>query len=593
MFLLKSENSESTWRAQANNTIAGFVAPSPLRTLFVIFVLILSFYTLNAQNRNSIYDDDDWVTYLNSRIVTSVSDGSDYVYFGTTNGIIRYNKFGNRWGTPINKSNGLSDNLVTAIGEDKNNGILWAATTKGLSRIEVPFLNVTNISIGQLNMFDRELIISIGVKENSLWLETNSGFIEADRIVGYYKNRTFTPPSRIKWYGRGAPSPTNNALFFMNDGFEYYGDNRLGRIIDEHLREYEVTVATIDDLGNYYSGTCGSGAFIGNSHVRTLNSSNIGILNNYVTAIEMDDDGDLWIGGFKNIAPQSGLNRLGYANCLEQYGLSVWNIENNEWRYFEDFTGIGVLSFDVITMKTVDKNIWMGTDEGLIYYENENDEWHTITAFDGLRVSRINTLEYYDSLLWVGSDRGIQTIDPITFKVSTPAFFDNSNLVVNKLTKIENELWVGTNAGAYRINSKEKVITRFNSFGDVILPQSSGGGVVTHIADGGDIILMSDFEGITQINKINGEAKRIPPHASLFRGEVRKIDVMGKYIWVATSLGLLRYNRENSSWRNYTTADGLSHNSVNAFYINEDYIWIGTDYGLTQFKWYEPGRADN
>lgn len=593
MFPLKLENSESTWRVQANNAKLGFLIFELSKSLFVIFSILLLIRPVAAQNYNSIYDADDWVTYLNSRIITSVSDGNNYVYFGTTNGIIRYNKFRNEWGTPINKTDGLNDNLITAIGEDKINGILWAATTKGLSRIELPYLNVTNIRFDQLNMFNREIITSIGESKNSIWLETGSGFIEVDRLSGFLKNKTFTPPSRIKWYGKSAQASSNDVIFFMNDGFEFYGDNRLGRIIDGHLREYEVTAAIIDDLGNYYSGTCGSGAFIGNSNVQTLNSSNIGILNNYVTAVEMDNDGNLWIGGIKIFLVQTGINRLGYANCREQYGLSVWSVEENEWRYFEEYTGSAVLSLNVNTMESVGENMWIGTDEGIIYYENKSGEWHSITAFDGLKANRVNTIEYYDSLLWIGSERGIQTIDPVTEKVSTPAFFENSSLIVRDLTKIGQELWVGTTSGAYRINTADKTITHFNSFGEVISPKSSGGGIVTHIADGGDLILMSDIDGISQINKITGENKRLPSHTSLLRGDVRKIDAMGKYIWVATSLGLLRYNRETSSWRSYTTADGLSHNSVNAFYINEDYIWIGTNYGLTQFKWNKPGRADN
>ena len=593
MFPLKLENSESTWRAQANSTKIGLRFSEISKSLFVIILILLLFRPVAAQNHNTIYDEDDWLTYLNSRIIMSISDGNNYVYFGTTNGIIRYDKFRNEWGTPINKSDGLNDNLITAIGEDKNNGILWAATTKGLSRIELPFLNVTNLQAGQLNLFDREIITSIGESINSIWLETTSSFIELDRFSGFFKNKTFTPPSRIKWYGKASQSSSNDALFFMNDGFEYYGDNRLGRIIDRHLREYEVTSAIIDDLGNYYNGTCGSGAFIGNSNVQTLNSSNFGILNNYVTAVEMDDDGKLWIGGIKNFSSQNSINRLGFRSCREQYGISVWNIEDNKWNYFEEYTESGDLSLNVYTMESVGKNMWIATDEGIIYFENESGVWHSITAFDGLKTSRINTLEYYDSLLWIGSERGVQTIDPITEKVSTPALFDNSSLIVHDLIKIGRELWVGTNSGAYRINGADKIITHFNSFGEVISPKSSGGGIVTHIADGGDLILIAGFDGISQINKISGETKLLPSHSSLFRADVRKIDALGKYIWVATSLGLLRYNRENSSWRSYTTADGLSHNSVNAFYINEDYIWMGTNYGLTRFQWYKPDRADN
>ena len=69
--------------------------------------------------------------------------------------------------------------------------------------------------------------------------------------------------------------------------------------------------------------------------------------------------------------------------------------------------------------------------------------------------------------------------------------------------------------------------------------------------------------------------------------------VLDKYLWVGTSLGLLRYNVINSSWRKDSIADGLANNSVNDLFIDDDYIWIGTDDGLTQFYWNDPGRSDN
>ncbi len=56
-------------------------------------------------------------------------------------------------------------------------------------------------------------------------------------------------------------------------------------------------------------------------------------------------------------------------------------------------------------------------------------------------------------------------------------------------------------------------------------------------------------------------------------------------IWLATSQGLLRWNREEHSFQRFTTIDGLSHNNLHAVYEDDfGFLWMSSDYGLNQFQ---------
>ena len=115
MYQLRSGRSESIWKTKANSI-------SLITHLIIFGILFYSLLplsllpqTLLSQSLNSIYSPGDWVTYLNTRTITSISEGNRYVYFGTTNGIIQYDLLRREWADPVNKSNGLSDDFIYSV----------------------------------------------------------------------------------------------------------------------------------------------------------------------------------------------------------------------------------------------------------------------------------------------------------------------------------------------------------------------------------------------------------------------------------------------------------------------------------------------
>ena len=590
---MRSEKSESTWNAIANSIHLKYYLFYIVILLYISLPIIMFPQTLFPQTLNSVYSPGDWVTYLNTRTITSISEGNLYVYFGTTNGIIQYDMIRREWANPINKSNGLSDDFIYAVAVDRPNGTVWLSTPSGLSHFEEYSQVIYNISMSQLNLFQRERISSIGFSSNSIWLKTTLGYVELDRVSGFFKRKYLQPPKEIKWSDLTSQIENNGIMYFMSNGFEYQNDFNSAIIIDAYLREYDVTASLTDEMGNQYSGTCGSGPFIGNTKLQTLENYNYGLLNNYVTSIAVDNDYQMWIGGIKTFRFESTYNFIGFNNCHEGSGIVKWDMEENEWTYYESISNMGVDVENIRAIEIGESNIWFATGNGLVYFELETNEWKRITAFDGLRDDNIESIAIFDSSLWVGTNFGIQTVDIITKKVSAPRVLNDLKLSIFDIRNDSTDLWIGTSSGAYKINGPDNIIYHYSSSGEMIAPKSSGGGNVRAFAFDDEFVYLSDDIGISQINKLNNEYKQLPLNPLVFKGNVRRMVVLDNYLWVGTSLGLLRYNVINSSWRKYSNADGLANNSINDLFIDDEYIWIGTDNGLTQFYWNDPNRSDN
>lgn len=54
----------------------------------------------------------------------------------------------------------------------------------------------------------------------------------------------------------------------------------------------------------------------------------------------------------------------------------------------------------------------------------------------------------------------------------------------------------------------------------------------------------------------------------------------GRTLWMATDLGVVRYDRKSARFRTYGRSSGLSDDRVNALCLDGDFLWIGTEAGI-------------
>ena len=87
-----------------------------------------------------------------------------------------------------------------------------------------------------------------------------------------------------------------------------------------------------------------------------------------------------------------------------------------------------------------------------------------------------------------------------------------------------------------------------------------------------------DIAELKQIRKSEG-AQRV-----LISNDVRCISADDKNVWIATDLGVSRYERATKDWKHYTKEDGLSSDNINAVASDRNLVWFGADDGVSQYN---------
>jgi len=533
-------------------------------------ILIIPFLFLIAQiqGTNPHYEEGDWISYSDSRYVSSIALGNQYVYFGTNGGITRYNFYENRWDFPFTTSNGLAGNKINVVAFDFSTGYLWCAGDWGISFYQPAARRWENIYNYQLRILPGEKITSIGVGEEHLWLETQGRFLKGDKLGGLF-SPSAPPEVDVLWYGRLGRAEISFPNFFMPSGYFFFPLEKGGYIQDINLRRYHITSYLKDDWNNLWIGTWGLGAGLSDLRTDRLRLLPFGLMGKDVQALAFEAD-YLWIGGINRFEPSGGITR--------------WDRRGDKWEYFEARYISGLRSDDVTVIQPDVPLVWIGTLDGLTLFNEKNGEWRTLTVFDGLSHNRIHDLSVSKGVLWVATENGIDMV----LKSSLPS----DSIVVRRILEgitvydlelDQNLLWAGTERGVY-IYDKSRGLGGFL--------EGLAGQAITAVSVCGKEVWFGTRDGV-EVFDLERKQWLGPPARRFFTREpVNCILATKEAIWVGTNHGVLKYDRKRSLWRRFTTQDGLIDNFVHSILLEGDYIWFGTREGMTRFYWNSPHRID-
>ena len=542
--------------------------------------------------RRLLYEPGDWISYLNMTYVTSVTIGPEYVYFATTNGILRYHRYQRRWGYPHTTSTGLPDNRVYVVAYDPDTNLLWAATRAGVSFMNPATNEWRSTSKLDLNIASADRIVSIGIGEKGVWLETAFGYRILDKYAGFLVSESPKADSDIEWFGLRSEPPKLEGDFFISGGSWYLRRGQVGHIMDSHFREYEITSALVDEQLNLWYGTCGLGPGVGDLRLRSLELMSYGLLNTNVTGLAFDKEGRLWIGGRRSVGGQSPYITYGYGLCEPRFGITRWDTETDEWEQFESIATPGIRSDGVTIMRDDGRRLWVGTDAGLSVYDRKEGEWQTLSASSGLLADYVNDIAVGADIVWLATDFGVSTVKKASLNVERSFLKELGLLRVHRVLAYNREIWLGTDNGVFRVKENGNNIRHYNGFGERLEVGDRITNRITALTASDNRLWLADEIGISELALDSGEWNRLPGNPLLTGGRVRDLAGKGRYLWAATDNGVLRYDRENRYWTRYTTEDGLASNAVNRILLDEDYVWFGTESGLTQFYWNDPYRVD-
>ena len=528
------------------------------KTFFSLFALLLFVGSIKAQSLRLRYEEGDWVSYSDFRFVNSISVGYQYIYFGTTGGVTRYDRYLNRWDTPYTKSDGLSENWVKRVAFDPSTEYLWCLTRNGY----VNFYHPTERRWNTAGIFPSGL------------LTTNQ-------------------------------PPANYPDFFTEFEYRFIAEGPEASIQDQNLRTYPVRQSVVDNWDNMWIASWGLNVGVADIRTQRLKMLRFGLAEPNVAAMVFDGP-HVWFGGIGELHGSQGITRH--------------NRKNDEWNYYEAGYVDGLRSDNVTSIAADNKHVWFGTYNGLVQLNKKKSEWKTFTILDGLSDNEVLDLAPDRAHLWIGTAFGLSSLDVMTGAITKVENENIATSIVYDVEVEDSTIWAATNHRLYTRPGGSKEWELFVDQGDhiegVVAEIAVDSGSVWFAAlpswaatnklfierqphqlmNGKPTIPNKELLPISlylsHFNTSTHQWQQYIPTGTFAYSTIFDMAINDRSVWIATDEGVLKYDRKRDTWRRFTEEDGLSNNTVQTILLDGDYVWFGTPEGATRFYWNHPSRID-
>jgi ligand-binding sensor domain-containing protein len=537
--------------------------------LFNLFIFLVAFPLYSQPevlDREIQYRPGDWIGYPMMRYAASITLGDQFVYFGTTNGISRYDFYQDRWEYPYTVCDGLADDQIKVVAYDFGSGYLWCASEIALSYLVPSSEQWHNLYYETLFV---ETVTSIGPGKEFLWIDTPDGLYKGDRTIGTFweSHEEEAAQDNIQWFGnRQEANPLPD--LFIEPGYFYFPD---GTIQDMQSRKFQIETTLLDRFDNFWMAIWGLGAGKADMKIMDLKLLPFGLYNSQVKTMAWDETG-LWIGG------------IGHDEEIK--GITYWDMEDGAWTYFESELITRLRGDRVYAIVVGTDCVWFGTDEGLACYDKDENTWRVYDRHQNLWDDRVYSLALTNSILWVGTEYGVNRI-VLSGKVIEQV--RDERLIYRPVYFLEADgadVWAGTDQGLYRYVDQDRIWEFVRDYPGMIAD------TIRAISVWNDEVWIGTSDGVEVYYKKEDQWKGFPRDHYPTESLIYFLLADSTAVWVGTDHGVLKYIKAEDRWRLFTTGDGLLDNHVHWILPDGDYIWFGTGRGLTRFYWNAPYRTD-
>ncbi|HEX4576687.1 MAG TPA: two-component regulator propeller domain-containing protein [Edaphobacter sp.] len=579
-----------------------------------------------------------------SRISAIVEDNQGFVWFGTQDGLRRYDGYRSReYRHDPKNSNSLSGNFIMTLFKDRS-GKLWVACDEYLDLFDPTTDVFTHYegasSNGQISDINQD-------HDGMIWLATNKGLIRLDpatRQTSRYVPSSDNPQS-LSNIAIGSTFEQRDGTFWVatGRGLDVF-DRRTGKVT-QHLSLpgyfllHAGPIRLYEDRGGtlWVTFCSGSGLAVVDRRGGRLvqysfnqdNSENTPLPG--VRSILEDGEGTLWLGTSSNGLLKLDRNR------------------SSAVRYRNDPTDPDSLSADRVDSLYEDHegDIWVGTASGgvnrvaghpLSFQRFPFERW--LPRSLGLN-STLNTLStvYQDSrgVLWIATVGALDRIDRTTGHGSSYQLTGGpgqpAHVFVRTIMEDDSgHMWFGTDGGGLRrfdLQSGRFNTYRHNSAEPWSLPDDDAESLlIDHkgtlwVATHNGVAALDQKTGRFRTYQMSGESfsqyramaqdsdgaiwlgtwdsgvRRLDPATgqfTVYRGgpgspgslssnqvHALCVDKSGT-LWVATSTGLNRFDPVTRTFTNYDESNGLPNSNVNGILEDErGDLWLSTSNGISRF----------
>jgi len=523
---------------------------------------------------------------------------------------------------------GLSNNWVRDITQD-HLGYIWVATQSGVSRYDgYDFKVYRNVPGDFATLTDNFANVVYSDTYGNVWVGTNSG-LNLYNPLGDSFERIYHEP------GNNSSLPGNvvNELFESKSGDLWIGTNNGLSLYDrenhafisqwqvngEHrdLRGVDIVSITEDANGTLWIGSSGNGLITFNPEKQTIRFfdeepiPNVTFPSSTISKVYTDSFGSIWIGFLTSEDAITG-------TATTTNGLGRLNPETNSFSLFKYHPETQPGLWDIVSdiHETHDGTLWVTTFLendfcGLHRFDRQTEKFTTF-SYDPFDPSSLiwayATAVYEDRFnnLWVGTSRGLNKADLGKWQMDILTVRpDAPNLLLDSFYGIEEVedgvIWFGLDGPGFiewnRNTGKITHYDRANPFSvDSEMDISAGSSHIIKKDHSGEVWFGYAGQGLARANL------RIKEIVRYFSNSDRSGSLSGGFItgilvdetntiWIATTEGLNRYNRDDDTFTAWTHQNSeIGSNSLNEiFQDSRGIIWLGTKEHVYDTK---PTRSD-
>jgi ligand-binding sensor domain-containing protein len=525
---------------EAAAQLARLARPVRLARPLALFCAITA--PIAAQAR--FWREDERVVLSDFSVVEAVAATEARVYVATRNGLASYDRHSRQWAPPVTPLDGYPREQVTVALADPSEDAVWLGTASGVVRYR-PMLRTFDAFLVPGGV--RDLAFDRDNPAGGIFLRTGSGW-------------ELLPPGAFA-PAPAAPPPAGRRIQPLDAGglearIPYIRTMGPQILLDARLRQFRFTsAALVPGTEEYFLGTNGMGLVRLDALVAQFEPLPLGLLDVGVASLAAVPGG-VWAGTDEG-SRRPGLTFV--ADDLQRY------------QHEEGPRGTGFGASVVRSLALSDGAVWAATDAGLVRVEPGADVQRFQTV-DGLPDNEVFALAAGPRAIWAGTARGVAFVRLDSLVVRR---LDGPPVMVLSLLASGDSAWAGLVEGLALVVPDGDVL---RAPGYDTLPELRG--AIVGLAQRGDTLVAATPErllwrlpeGVWHVGRPLSEVApiytvaaddgglwvggrngflrvRLPAHAVLYRAPgdvpaaVRAVAPAGRYVWIATEAGLVRFTR--------------------------------------------------
>jgi ligand-binding sensor domain-containing protein/two-component sensor histidine kinase len=602
-----------------------------IKSLFFITGLLLAGSVISyPQGKNFYFEHLSLEEGLSqSSVLTIFQDKSGFLWFGTANGLNKYDgyNFTVYKHNPLD-SNSLSNDIINAIAEDKN-GNLWVGTENGLNVFEVfegKFKHFISTNKGDGFNYIMSLHID---KDNNIWFGTFGAglgkFNLSDQSFTYFNispDQKNISPFNYVW--NFTADDKNNLWLCTNGGLVKF--NLTEKTFKNYNPQLKINprliTSYLNNQNELWFGTDGSGLFsfdIKNEKFSQLKNFPAG----YIRTIFKDSKGFTWLGTYDEGLIFYDHSKKSYQKIMGIPGNFSALSDNNITAIYEDHSGIlwfGTLlgglnkfintkrKFEHIKNEPGNTNslgnnviyslekeesgiIWIGTTNGLSRYDRAADKFKHYSRNDGIENLFItDILEDGGHNLWVCTSDGLYKYEKGSDRFRKIKLHLSNGKIYSQLPfsviyeDRDNNLWIGNRQyGLLKFDRGKELFTVDTLF--YALP------VISIHQDKNNIFWLGTNQGLIKytpgIQKLTYFRTNPSDLNSISNNMIFDIyEDENENLWIGTyGGGLNKYNKRDHKFTHFYEMHGLPNNVIYSIMPDENgNLWLSTNKGLCRFN---------